>query len=280
MRYRKIIQIRSLAMALLLAWALQPHAEEAKPKFRLVKDTGWRICHAVLKRLESLPPPDDKVGCETPLDPKSKLFGTPEWEELKIEEHWETIYAMESFLSGTSRGGQRLWKECIGCEGIPVSESAMIPPPEAWRGFYEANMRSGIIKPRLRRTKVRLSSDGPEDILLAYTPERRDIERCKQRMAHGERVYTAGEHLFPLDPESGQLTYIYPAEGWASSQHSLLFMYDRVAYAAHPFPSARQVVLNLSRMYRGHKLEPARDLHYYDQTICEIVDTRSSDAAR
>lgn len=264
---------RLLVMAMLLAMVVVSRADEPKARYRLEKDTGWNVCHTVLRHLESLPPPEDRIGCEIPSDPKSKALGEPAWEELNIEAHWDMVYAMETKLSAIGRGGQRIWKDCVGCQslmGRPDSE-LKIPPMAAWRDFYEANMRSGVVQPRLRRTKVRFASDGPEETLLAYTPERHNVERCKRQMVRGELLYETGEYIFPLDPDSGRLTYILPTEGKGGGSHILgsLVTHGGSVYLASLYPVGQAILV--SRVYRGPKLVVDRDLHYFDQQICEIV---------
>lgn len=269
------MKLNAFILVTLLGSITSVWADEPQSKFRLVKNTGWNVCHAVLNRLESLQPPDDKIGCEIPLDPKSKhqTLREPAWEELSIEEHWDTVYAMETFMGVMMRGGQRVWKDCVGCQslmGRPDSE-LKIPPMEDWRGFYAANMRSGVVKPRLRRARVHFASDGPEEILLAYTPKRHNIERCKEQMARDELPYETGEYIFPLDPDSGKLTFIYPAtgSGGSSAVNDFLITHRGNAYLA--WLSVVNRTITISRVYRGPKLVAGRDLHYFEQQICEIV---------
>lgn len=148
--------------------------------YKQKKDTGWNVCRDLVKNLEKVRPSKASFNSEVRFDPTMKQFSQPQWQELKIEEHWQEIYAIESYLENG-------WR-------LPLPKG--IPSFEEWFKGYQVSLKVGFLEkpqpqtgeltrrkldPRLRMTKVRFESDGPLRTVIAYARERNIVQLWKER---------------------------------------------------------------------------------------------------
>ena len=75
------------------------HIHLGQGRFGL-KPTGWNVCRDMVKNLDLLQQSDASFNCELKFHPSMTQFSEPDWEELKIEDHWELVYAIERRLFG------------------------------------------------------------------------------------------------------------------------------------------------------------------------------------
>ena len=135
------------------------------------KPTRWNVCRDMVKNLDLLQQSDASYSCELKFHPSMTQFSEPEWEELKIEDHWQLLYFFDELHFRRDRAR-------------PFAE---------WQAQYILNMRAGYensswpngklvrlpFHPRLRMTKVRFEKNGPLITVIAYARERNYENICK-----------------------------------------------------------------------------------------------------
>ncbi|MFC1542820.1 lysozyme inhibitor LprI family protein [Pseudomonadota bacterium] len=147
----------------------EPQKKLAAYKFKLREDADRTVCHDFVKNLNKVQPVKASFSCSVEFDPEMKQLSWPQWEELKIEDHWDEVYEIES----------RIYR------------SQKIPSFGVWKKQYLEDMHAGyarkfmrgVFHPRLRRTRVRFETGGDLETILAYTRERNSDERCKDLVA-------------------------------------------------------------------------------------------------
>ena len=86
----------TLCCALALPVMVQAGEKQAKATQRAVhklkNDRGWTVCRDMVKNLDLLQQSDASYSCELRFHPSMTQFSEPDWEELKIEDHWELVY--------------------------------------------------------------------------------------------------------------------------------------------------------------------------------------------
>lgn len=251
--------------------------EEIRYEFKLEKDTGWNVCRDYVKNLESMQPTTESLACEAKLDPKMKQFSQPDWEELNIEEYWDVVYTIEAN-----------WER---------SPAKKIPPLDTWRESFRSQMKSGEIKPRLRRAVFKLPSknfkqyenqkdfkqyDYREDAFFAYTRNRDNIETCKKEIAGGleptniDIIRYTGDILYYLDPTSNTFQYVYPDTGTTFSVNytSRVVLHNSSVYLQRSFRGdeiAIRPVIEVYRIFSYKPTSPGMQLNYFAQRICKIT---------
>jgi len=211
--------------------------------FKLRENSDWTVCHDFVKSLNNVQPSKASFSCSVQFDSDLKQLGWPQWEELKIQDHWDEVYAIESI----------------------IYRNQTVPPFEIWKEQYLDDMRSGfaskfmrgVFHPRLRRARVRFEPEGDLETILAYTRERNSVERCKDLVAtcmsenepkttksttecirswasnHGTSKESAGEHIVVYNPNNHQIRFILAGgKGSGASSGSLehVILHDGNAY--------------------------------------------------
>ena len=174
-----------LLLALCCALALPAVAQagekqaQVKPRVahKLIHDRGWNVCRDMVKNLDLLQQSHASFSCELKFHPSMTQFSEPEWEELKIEDHWELVYNIEREILSDNIARSRLpFEEWI----VRYKQDWQSGCYEAF-GFGVAESEKGkcfAFVPRLRRAQVRFSQNGPMETVLAYSLTADNTERC------------------------------------------------------------------------------------------------------
>ncbi len=230
---------------------------------RLEDDKGWKVCKDALARVKSVPlPMDNRILCGIDLISGSKEFSEPPWQELPVSENMDLVYAMETYLVR--------WA------------SKTMPPLESWRKDYEKKIQFGEIKPRLRIAKVLLSSDGPEENVLAYTSTRDDVEKCQRLVATGGELMHyelegIGDHIFLFDPASRKVREVNglgEPSGVDSLGKTQTVIHDSRLYLFLLYPYGPDYLIQFYHIMRNYfdTHNPAEDpLHYHGRSIGDIA---------
>ena len=193
----------TLCCALALPVMVQAGEKQAKATQRAVhklkNDRGWTVCRDMVKNLDLLQQSDASFSCELKFHPSMIQFSEPDWEELKIEDHWELVYNIE----------REILSDNIARSRLPFEEWTVRYKQDWQSGCYEA-MGIGVAEsekgkcfafvPRLRRTQVRFSQNGPMETVLAYTLyadyEKRclDVRKCIYLFGNDIVLYSREEH--------------------------------------------------------------------------------------
>ncbi|MFH0783567.1 MAG: lysozyme inhibitor LprI family protein [Pseudomonadota bacterium] len=166
----------------------QQQPSSKKYTYKLKEDTGWIVCKDLQKNLNLVRPSKASFNSEIVFHPSMKQFSHPEWQELKIEDYWQEVYTIESYLEY-----DRLLR-------LPLKPG--LPSFDEWFQGYQEGLRRGFLPerlgrpetawqrslhPRLRMARVQFEKDGPLRTVLAYKRERHDIERWKENVDLYER---------------------------------------------------------------------------------------------
>ena len=171
----------TLCCALALPVMVQAGEKQAKITRRvahkLIHDRGWNVCRDMVKNLDLLQQSYASFSCELKFHPSMTQFSEPDWEELKIEDHWELVYNIE----------REILSDNIARSRLPFEEWTVRYKQDWQSGCYEA-MGIGVAEsekgkcfafvPRLRRAQVRFSQNGPVETVLAYSLTADNTERC------------------------------------------------------------------------------------------------------
>ena len=212
--------------------------------FKLRENSDLAVCRDFVENLNKVQPSKASFSCSVQFDPDIKQLNWPRWEELKIEDHWDEVYAIES----------------------SIYRSQKMPSFEVWKEQYLDDMHvgyarkfmRGVFHPRLRRARVRFEPGGDLETILAYTRERNGVERCEDLVAtcmadenrttksttecirswassHGSAKEKAGEHIVVYNPNNHQIRFILSGgKGSGASSRGLyhVVLHDGNAYLA------------------------------------------------
>ena len=195
-----------------------------------LKPTGWNVCRDMVKNLDLLQQSDASYRCELKFHPSMTQFSEPEWEELKIEDYWQEVYAIEHELLSRKR--------------VPRS----VLPFDQWQQQYLEDMRAGhylgkridglelryLFWPRLRMSKVRFEQNGPLVTVLAYSlfadydnickeskkkcspilddEKKRACWKAMEEQYGGEIYDDEGDYIVIYNPYKKEIEKIYPGD--------------------------------------------------------------------
>lgn len=220
-----------------------------------LKPTGWNVCRDMVKNLDLLQQSDASFNCELKFHPSMTQFSEPDWEELKIEDHWELVYAIERELFGG-----------LGDRYPRIKEDSFVK----WQEQYVRDMNNGysweqvgsnikkryLFRPSLRKTSVKFEQDGPLITVLSYSlfvdnekiceenekcfiySDHRKIESCLDNVAYERKGYmkNVGKNWYIVIyyPDKNEIDGISPGDYdkdfISSSDPHELFLYKNRAF--------------------------------------------------
>lgn len=161
MRLRRALPALSVASvvigAVLSAFEAAADSPEHKVEYRYCKEedgctypgTGYTVCEAMLRMLNSYGADSKPVACALPSDAASFGFKRPAWIELDPAKHLRTVYRLDLATS-------------------PVNDSGIARRQldfESWKLKFAEEVEKGQIAPQLRQTHIRLPWAGDLEIL-------------------------------------------------------------------------------------------------------------------
>jgi len=119
--------------------------------------TGFTVCEAYLKSLNTLPEKWKHGACVPWIDPSDKRFGFPNWEHLDVNKNLSLMYQIERL--------------------IPPSNNK-IEDFDEWRSVYMLKIQTGKIKPSLMRATMEITKGAGSETLLRYDEGDAGISGC------------------------------------------------------------------------------------------------------
>jgi hypothetical protein len=129
-----------------------PSAKKAPPgRYRLVEGKGYTVCEAFLKNLNAFPASDPPMVCGPKINSAHPEFSIPKWEDMDVQSNLNLIYAAEA----------QMWHLTpVGTKPLPYAQ---------WLVKFQQRLKSGEIRPRLRKTVLALNERGPETLISYET---------------------------------------------------------------------------------------------------------------
>ena len=267
--------------------------QKKKLVFRLEKDTGWTVCHDMVKNLNKVQPSLASFATELVFDPKMTQFSWPDWKELDIKDYLDVVYAIENKLMH-----------------INPSEAQSF---DEWKKTYLADMKIGasgkvsrlgqkhmVWRPRLRIARVRFEADGPLETVLGYSRNRdagewqkgwyaecppnysnpeaaRQTRECsnhyKERLGIESLEGWPGDYIVLYDPKKRKVDFILPGDRNSLATASLpffLILHNGIDYMSY----ANITGMDMIRMERVKSLRPTVPSWVQGRKICGLLYPR------
>jgi hypothetical protein len=157
--------------------------EKTKATYSLIAGKGYAVCEAYLRNLRAFRPGERDPVCAPRPHSTNKDFAEPEWEAMDIWQSIEMIYKAEMSY------------------GIYRNHPERHPPYEQWRKDFEAQMRSGAIRPSLKRARVEFVKGKPVTV-VAYA---RNHPGCEADFARDGASGNTGHQWFSYDEDTRTL---------------------------------------------------------------------------
>jgi hypothetical protein len=213
---------RYLAMAICLlassvpavSPAAEPQSSPAKSagRYRLDLAKGWAACEAFLKNLNAFPASDPPMLCEQKIHPTHPEFSKPKWRDMDVQGNLRLIYDAEIQSARFTPAGNK-------------------PKPfDEWVRDYQAKIKSGAVKPILRKVVLDINGNGPETLIWYQPwPDECEINQGKGLPGRG------GAYIFVQRTQGGK---VEPVVSLSDNPHDV-FIYKGRPYFSGAGPSYR-----------------------------------------
>ncbi|MDD2893426.1 MAG: hypothetical protein PHF20_05810 [Halothiobacillaceae bacterium] len=147
-------------------------------RFTVTQGKGWTVCESYARYLNAQPESTPLPLCHIPRYPDFPNLKEPDWEVLDIRSNLALVYELEKLTS-------------------PSYHDRPVDTFNHWKVVFEQQIKEGIASPRLRRSQLKLLSDGPVETILAYEPDKDKCDRDMRRQGYAD--YGSQTKLFLWD---------------------------------------------------------------------------------
>lgn len=151
---------------------------EKRTDYRLTSGKGNEVCNAYVENLRAFPGDAKTAVCDPRPHPGKGDFAGIEWLAMDVASNLRMVYAAEM------------------AEGRLADHPERRPSFERWRDNFEAAVRSGEIRPSLRRATVDFTRGQPIAI-VGYAP---NPDGCESDLRERHYSYSVGHRLFLYTP--------------------------------------------------------------------------------
>lgn len=168
-------------VAAMTSWCSAATPSPKFPSYKLREGKGYTVCEAYLKNLRAFRPGEPNPVCTPRPHSTMKQFKELSWEPMSTSGYLKQIYDAEM-----------TWGPFAG-------HPERHPSFSDWQAEFEAELRSGLIHPSLKRATIEFAKGKPQK----FVEYARNPRGCETELASQLYSRNVGHRLFFVDESTG-----------------------------------------------------------------------------